>query len=231
MADPNVQQKIIATNRENLGVDYPMQSKAVQEKSKNTCFIKYSASHFSCTKEWKEKVTITNQQNLGVDYPMQSKAVQEKAQQNYFNETGFLHPLQNPAVQKKSKQKYKYQEIQFSSSIEIAYYIWLTDHKIPFIYQPKPFKYLDNKNKEHLYFPDFYLINTREYIELKGDNHFKDGKLVDISCTDKNYIAEAKMECMKKNNVKIILYSDMFDILKYCQTKFGSTTWYRKYKN
>ena len=50
--------------------------------------------------------------------------------------------------------------------------------------------------------------------EIKGDNHFskKTGKMVNISNPSKNYIAEAKHECMLDNNVKILTFKEIAKI-------------------
>ena len=52
------------------------------------------------------------------------------------------------------------------SSIEFKYFEYLNKNNIVWI-KPKPLKYFLN-DKQHLYFPDFYLPETDEYIEIKG---------------------------------------------------------------
>ena len=85
--------------------------------------------------------------------------------------------MQNHDIRISSQQKYLYNNINFDSSWELAYYIWLTDNNIEFEYQPNiSFEYMVN-GKIHKYFPDF-LIND-EYIEIKGNQFFdKDNNLI-----------------------------------------------------
>ena len=52
------------------------------------------------------------------------------------------------------------------SSLEYAFFDYLERNDIKWE-KPKPFKY-QLKGKEHLYFPDFYLNDTNQYIEVKG---------------------------------------------------------------
>ena len=50
-------------------------------------------------------------------------------------------------------------------------------------------------------------------IEIKGDNHFDKitGKMINISDRSKDYIAEAKYQCMIENNVVYMpIYYAMF---------------------
>ena len=39
--------------------------------------------------------------------------------------------------------KYKYNDLKFDSSWELAYYIWLKDNNIQFTYQPRPAIFLE----------------------------------------------------------------------------------------
>ena len=52
------------------------------------------------------------------------------------------------------------------SSLEFDYFNFLERKNIVW-FKPKPIKYEKN-GMTHLYFPDFYLPNTNEYIEIKG---------------------------------------------------------------
>ena len=60
-----------------------------------------------------------------------------------------------------------YQGIYCQSSWELAYVVYLLEHDIPFIRNKKFFPYT-YENKTHQYCPDFYLIDTDEYVEIKG---------------------------------------------------------------
>ena len=98
----------------------------------------------------------------------------EKAFKTCIKRLGVKIPSQNRDVMLKSNLKYIYNNIIFASSWELAFYIWLKDNKINFQYQPDfNFYYFDEyQNKIRKYFPDFYLVDSNEIIEIKGDNHF-----------------------------------------------------------
>jgi len=136
----------------------------------------------------------------------------------------------------KARRKYFYDNTYFSSCPEIAYYIWLKDNNIKFEYQPKSkaIKYLDCKGEQHTYYPDFWIIDTDEIHEIKGLHCFegfnKNNKMIWFRHPEKNYIAEAKQQCMIKNNVRIITNEDYKQYIDYCSDKFMSCQWYKKFK-
>ena len=113
---------------------------------------------------------------------------------------------------------YRYNNILFDSSWELAYYIWLKDNKIQFKYQPDlNLTYIGKDKKLHTYLPDFLLLDTNTIVELKGDNAFTNG----LPIRDKKYPWFEKYQCMLDNNVKILQYNDIFPILSYIKTKYG----------
>ena len=68
---------------------------------------------------------------------------------------------------------YKYNDIDLDGSWEYKYAIWLDKNNIKWIRPTIRFEYhLDNKI--HYYTPDFYLLETDEYIEVKGYKTAKD---------------------------------------------------------
>lgn len=62
------------------------------------------------------------------------------------------------------------------SILEALYLKYLLEHNINFKYEPKVFILSDTCR----YLPDFYLVDTDEYIEIKGSNKFKNIYKVDI---------------------------------------------------
>ena len=119
--------------------------------------------------------------------------------------------------------KYTYNGIMFDSSPEIAYYIWLSDNNIPFIYHPDTeIWYLDKNGKSHKYEPDFLLLETNILVDIKGDHFFKTNIFKNVT---------EKYQCMLNNNVMIITSKQYEKFMNYCAKKFGSKTWFKNYKN
>lgn len=111
--------------------------------------------------------------------------------------------------------KYKYNDLYFDSSWEIAYYIWLTDNKISFEYHPSIKKtnlYYEWNGKRKSYYVDF--IVEGQYVEIKNDLLYE--KLL-IPNTKNN----EKYKLMIKNNVIILKYKEILPILKYIDEKYG----------
>ena len=93
----------------------------------------------------------------------------------------------------------------FDSVPEIAFYIWLNDSGIPFEYQPSDNFEFEFECRTHYYNPDFKIIETGMFIELKGlsffENRDPDGKMVNPYDRSKDGLYEAKHQCMIRNNV------------------------------
>lgn len=193
----NLKQNVQQTNIKRYGGVSPMCSTVIVDKLKETYI----------------------QNNGGMGFA--SKTVLKKYQDNYKEKYGVTNSSQNPLVRRKQATKYKYENVNFDSKPEIAYYIWLKDNNIDFEYQPNvKFEYL-YENKLCYYIPDFKVEN--EYIEIKGLQFFKNYDINEtmINPYDRTQDAkyEAKHQCMIKNNVKIITDTKIYE--DYINNKYG----------
>ena len=93
-----IMEKSRLSNIENNGVEYPMQSKIIMEKSKQTLIEKYGVEHISKTEYYKEKFKETCLKNNGVEYPMQSIDVQNKAKNTFLEKYGVDNPSKSGVV-------------------------------------------------------------------------------------------------------------------------------------
>lgn len=69
--------------------------------------------------------------------------------------------------------EYIYKGIKLLGSWELKFAIWCDKNNIKWIKNKDQFKYILD-DKEHIYFPDFYLLDLDEYIEIKGFETDKD---------------------------------------------------------
>lgn len=166
--------------------------------------------------DYREKLTKksmeTNRKNHGGLHNTQTKESQEKMKQTYFEHTSYYHPSQNPKTRRNHRTCYYYDNEEFDSSWELAYYIYLKDNCIPFEYHTISIPYIWN-NKTHYYKVDFKVYDR--LVEIKGDhilvkNVFKDDGR-----------SQAKYECMKENDVLILMENDVKPYLKYVKDKYG----------
>lgn len=194
------------TKRKLYGDDY---GKKFWNKADETCRELYG-------NDYREKLTKksmeTNRKNHGGLHNTQTKESQEKMKQTYFEHTGYYHPSQNPKTRRNHRTCYYYDDEEFDSSWELAYYIYLKDYNIPFEYHTISIPYVWN-DKIHYYKVDFKVYNR--LVEIKGDhilvkNVFKDDGR-----------SQAKYECMKENNVLILMETDIKPYLKYVKDKYG----------
>ena len=65
------------------------------------------------------------------------------------------------------KSIHRYNDINFDSNWEVLYAKYLDENKISWSRPKDRFSYI-HEGKNHYYTPDFYLIDTQEYIEIKG---------------------------------------------------------------
>ena len=139
----------------------------------------------------------------------------EKKNSTCLKNNGYEHPYQSPIIRSKIQKNLKYDNINFDSGWEIQYYIWLKDNNINFIYQPNPIEYFI-ENKKHYYHPDFYLIDTNEYIEIKASRFLYQGVN-----NNWNTYSKEKIECIK-NHAKILTEEtqELKDIFKYIKNKY-----------
>ena len=151
-----------ATNRHEFGFDWPAQNKEIMlkglevQRSRNNGFV-----------GWEDP----EKQRLA-ELLAQIEECKQLRKDTYMHRTGYDHPKHNPEVDN-SKKNYFYNGVYFDSSWELAYYIWLNDNSIEFMYHP-PFymEYLGEDGKLHDYQPDF-LINGVFY-EIKGNQFFNE---------------------------------------------------------
>lgn len=172
------------------------------------------------SKESMEKKKETNRKKFGVEWPAQSFEVLEKMKNTYFEKTGYKSAMHNPEVQQKNRIKaYLYDNIQFDSSWELAFYIYLKDHNKSFIYHP-PFymDYIDEEGVSRIYKPDFLVEG--KFIEIKGEQFFdKDGHPFN-NYTKKSW--QTKFNKLVENKVEILRVDDIKKYLRYIKEKYGN---------
>ena len=232
--NPVVEKKVRKTMNERYGVDYPVQNKEIYQKMINTNKERFGVEHYSSTDEYIEKVHVTCKERYGVEHHSQLESEKQKKVETSMNHFGVPYPVldkdikertfttnvkkygvpypimlnSNPHVGRFSFEK---DGVKFDSKWEMAYYSYLEENNINFVFQPKIiFEYIF-EGKTHKYHPDF-LVNG-QLIEIKGDHFFKnDGTAQCPFDHRKDGLFQAKLECMIKNNVKILRESDLRDL-------------------
>lgn len=107
-----------------------------------------------------------------------------------------------PICHSKAKHGY-YMGIYCDSLWELCYIIYAKDNGINIVRNKKSFTYIYN-NQEHLYFPDFYNLDTNTYIEIKG---YKDKK------------AKSKQEQFPLE-LEVLEKSQMLPIIEYVKNTY-----------
>ena len=195
-------------------------SKELRDKQRATMMHKYNAYHNMVSPELKQQFfdSLTAKYGgIGNAVP----SIYQKQQSTMIDRYGDKSPVRIPEIAERYQKKYQYDNEWFDSLPEIQYYINLKESGEPFEYHPKIHYTYEYDHKKHYYYPDFKV--GEEYIELKGPHFFgaKCSKDVDLSDTtvtminpyNRKYdqLAQAKYECMKRNNIKIIIVDSIKD--------------------
>lgn len=157
----------------NYGVENPLQLKEIQDKAHNTFNKRYVEDVVG-----KEQVSKhrrdTIQKIYGVNHQMELEWVKEKIRETNNERFGCDYYSQTNEFHKKCHKPYtnpKYPNMSWATSWEFKVYDFLTEHNIPFEYQPAISISYEYKETHHTYHPDF-LVNGRIY-EVKGDHFFR----------------------------------------------------------
>jgi len=117
-------------------------------------------------------------------------------------------------------QFYRFDEITFDSSWELAVWIWAKDNGKIIKREPCYFEY-SALGKNFRYYPDFEIEG--EYVEVKGDQFFDEkGNLINPWKSTDPEILKNKQLCMEKNKVKVWKQKEIDEILKtFIWPKYG----------
>ena len=245
----NNKEKATQTNLKKYGVVSTAQLEEVKEKSRKTKKEKYEDEYYNNREKSAEtcqerfggnapssdpavlkKIQSTMRANFGVKHPSQSKECQDRAKKALQEKFGVDNAMQNSNICNKSVQTrfrrygsfinfrlYDCDSFVFDSTYELAYYIFLRDRKIPFNLKPAPLSYCDETGKSHNYYPDF-LVEGR-YVEIKGEYYIDEDGILVHPLTRKKLIE--KTQCMRNNNVLILLRKDLTEVFSYVEMTYG----------
>ena len=107
----------------------------------------------------------SNLEKYGYEWTTQVPEFIKKKEQTFLKNYGVPHYFQSEAFQRVSSNKYKYKELNFDSSWELAYFIYNEDHNTPIIRLPQRIEYFLEEESHH-YYPDFLVEG--QLIEIKS---------------------------------------------------------------
>ena len=236
----SIKNKRRSTCQEKFGVNAPMQSPEIRRKWISNYFEKTGYHHQRENPEVNKKIRETTLERYGVDNCRKSPAVKEKIRdtklkmygnQNNIEKTRLTNIKRygapcswaNPEVRAKCFQRYVYENINFDSSLELAFYIYNKDRGESIVRNSNIFfEYVVN-GKEHRCFPDFKIGDN--LYEIKGDQFLDpvSGKWKDPFSSNNDIFYEAKHQCLLQNSVNIIYQKDMAHCLSYVEEVYGKS--------
>lgn len=203
---PCIKAKKEETSIKHYGVSNPNKVRSVREKIEQTCLRDYGAKSPFESPLVQKKIAQTNMKNLGVANPFELSSTSQKGLKGRLKKYG-------SAMGK--MQTYKFNNIVFDSSWELAVWIYHVDHHIDIERQPIQLHYEMNGSM-HMYLPDFAIDG--KLVEVKGDQMFdKAGNPI----FDNKHPWKEKYQCMIDNNVIIWRYRNVKPFLDYVSQKYG----------
>jgi hypothetical protein len=188
--------KMINTNNDKYGVDFVFQNDNIKNKIKKSKKIKYDDYYFNNREKYKE----TCIKLFGVDNPMKNEKIFNKLINIIYDKYGVYYVSQLPYFFEKMLKsgykikKYKNTDIYYQGTYEKDFLDNYYD-KIN-IKRAKKIKYIFD-NKEHIYYPDFYIEELNLIIEIKSSKWYYEHK-------DKNIEKEKACKNQKYNYLLII---------------------------
>jgi selenocysteine-specific translation elongation factor len=182
-----------------------------QEKREQTLLNQYGVKNNAqreSAKESTRKTLVSRYGSVKEAYKERTEVIQKVMMEKYGVTTNLAFV---------TFKKYGYDNNFFDSSWELAYYIWLKDHKIKFSYHEKMIKYIGDDDKEHCYYPDFIIDN--KIVEIKGDHFFNEKE----EPYDKYHKCfwKNKHDLILKQGGKILRSKDIKPYIEYVKDKYG----------
>lgn len=173
-----------------------------KKRSKETCSKlsevaknrKYSAeTREKLSKVAKKRIfSLETREKIGLAAKGREKTLEEREKLSIANKGQI--PSAKVGRGKRSFYDSPYQgKVCFRSSYERAYAIWLDKNDIDWLYECKTFDL-----GETTYLPDFYLIKSRGFIEIKGYMHEKAQEKIDIF---RKYYSNEKLDVLFKEDL------------------------------
>jgi len=171
LQNEDIKNKWIQTNLDKYNVMYPLQNEDIKNKSLLTKKEKYNDINYNNRDKYKD--TCINK--YGYDNPMKNEEIKDKLYKSFYEKYGERHPMHvQEVVDKMIKSgirvtKYKDSELYYQSTYEKDFLDKYYD--VIDIDRGKSIKYIYN-DKEHIYYPDFYIKELNLIIEIKSTNWY-----------------------------------------------------------
>lgn len=181
-----IKNKTKNTTIEKYGVEYIFQSSDVKNKIRDTCLDKYNFTSATKNEDVKRKREISNIEKYGVKHISQLSSFRKKVEETCIKKYGVRNVMQNSDIfSKKTKLSFIFKEYILPSGKKIkvqgrepeALDILLKKYQEnDIVISTKEIndiigltKYIGLDNKEHIYYPDFYIISENKVIEVKSN--------------------------------------------------------------
>lgn len=153
---------------ENNGVEWPTQSKEVLKKRNSNNKNKYNVISYTQTEECQEKIRKTCSEKYGKSSYLATEDCQIKSRKTCNEKYGVDYPSQNKEIHKKQFPKMKMHDVgvKYQGSYEKDFLDLCKQLNLE-VKRGKTIKYIF-KNKQKIYFSDYYLKHFNLIVEIKS---------------------------------------------------------------
>jgi hypothetical protein len=175
-----MQDKITETFKENYGTDRPSQNEIIKQKGMDTCNELYGGNSPMNNIEIQKKSRATLFKNYGIEYVLQSTDLYDRIENIEKYKIPFKSIITNTSFKFKTyiinDIKYNFQGYEDYTFFEILLKKYSLDdivlNNFDITYHTSKISYFID-DKEHVYFPDFYIKSENKIIEVKSEYTFK----------------------------------------------------------
>lgn len=145
------------------------------EKQVSTCLSRYGVENVFESEIFKDNIKSDNLEKYGVEYYQSTEEYRDKYKNTCLEKYGTESPMQNVIIhQKQQKSAFKidyYNGFSYRGSYELDFIKFCENNNLTI---SKPEKIIYNlNNKQHYYFPDFYIEKYNLLCEIKSDYYYK----------------------------------------------------------
>jgi hypothetical protein len=191
-----IQEKIKNTNTQKYGVDHNLKSDICKQKIKDTCKHKYGVDNFAKSKEYGILYRKTIQDKYGVDHYSKTEEFKDKFKKTCISRYGVDHYMQDPEQCENILRKiHSFKDFKMPSG-KLVRVQGFEDKALSILLEEGieeddiliskreitnfigKIKYL-HKDKERIYFPDFFIKSTNTVVEVKSTwTYDRNGKIL-----------------------------------------------------
>lgn len=193
--------------------DNPMHNEDSIERRRQTVLKKYG-SEVLASKKIRGQIKKTMLEKYGAESMFSTDNFRSTIETSFYRKTG---KELREFLARSRRSQYSIDDMHLDSSWEVAVWIWAKDNGHQIRRSDKKFVY-SYDDHQYSYFPDFEIDGRT--VEVKGDQFFKEGKMVNPYDHSQDGRFEAKHLCGLQNGVEFWTSKEMQPVLDFVDSRY-----------